>query len=99
MTLLALAPLAECYDMFIAIAFCFVPPFIWFYYGYKASKSGSIEKESTGYPGGYKWKDTPKVNVSFWVTAQFWFGLIWLLGGTLFFFAGLWPQHHDVWFK
>ena len=99
MTLLTLAPFAESYDMFIAIAFCFLPPFIWWYYGYKASKSGSIKKVPTGYPGGYKWEKDPTVNVSFWKTAHFIFGALWMFFGALFFFAFLWPDHSDVWFK
>jgi len=97
MNFLALAPLAESGDMFVAIVFCFLPPFIWWYVGWKASKSGSIRKESTG-NGGYKWV-YDQVNVSFFKTAHWYFGLLWLVLGTLFFFAGLWPQHHDVWFK
>jgi len=95
----ALAPLAESYDMFIAIAFCFIPPFIWWYYGYKASKSGSIKKESLGYREGTKWVDDPGVNVSFFKTAHFFFGLVWMVLGLIFFFAGLWPTHAEVWFK
>jgi uncharacterized membrane protein len=98
MTLLALAPLAQSYDMFIAIAFCFIPPFIWWYYGLKASKSGSYKKVPTG-RDTYKWGDDPTVNVSFWKTAHFYFGALWMFFGLIFFFAGLWPQHHDVWFK
>jgi hypothetical protein len=96
--LLTLAPLSQSIDMFIAIAFCFIPPFIWFYYGYKASKSGSIYKKGReNMPGYYEWAESD-INVSFWKTAHFYIGVTWLILGTIFFFALLWPDHADVWF-
>lgn len=97
--LLTLAPLADSFDMFIAIAFCFIPPFIWFYFGYKASKSGSLEKrQRPGYPTGvYEWVKSDK-NVPFTSTGQFKIGLLWIVLGSIFFFGLLWPDHQDVWF-
>ena len=99
MTLLSLAPLAESFDMFIALAFCYLPPFLFFYFGWKASKSGSIvKKQREGRPPGYYEWVKSDVNVPFVKTAQFLFGLVWILLGTIFFWAFLWPDHHDVWF-
>ena len=96
---LSLAPLSESFDMFIALAFCYLPPFIFFYFGYRASKSGSIEKQQRDNfgPGYYEWKDSD-VNVPFFRTGQFYFGLVWIVLGTIFFWALLWPDHSDVWF-
>ena len=96
---LTLAPLSQSFDMFIALAFCYLPPFVFFYFGWRASKSGSIQKEQRpGFgPGYYEWKDSD-VNISFWKTGQFYFGLTWLFLGTIFFWALLWPDHSDVWF-
>jgi len=96
---LSLAPLSQSFDMFLALAFCYLPPFIFFYFGYRASKSGSYEKrQMPGFgPGYYEWVKTD-VNVSFWKTGQFYFGLVWIVLGTIFFWALLWPDHSDVWF-
>ncbi len=95
-----LAPFSESYDMFIAIAVCYLPPVIWFYFGYRAAKSGSIQKrQREGMPPGYYEWVKSDVNVSFWNTGQFYIGILWLFLGTLFFWAFLWPDHHDVWFK
>jgi hypothetical protein len=93
---LSLAPLSESFDMFIALAFCFLPPFIWFYYGWKASKSGSYVKTKNEL--GYVVWEKSDVNVSFWKTGQFYIGALWLFLGAIFFFALLWPDHADVWF-
>jgi hypothetical protein len=95
-----LAPFSESYDMFIAIAFCFIPPFIWFYFGYKASKSTTlVKKQKPGMPTGYyEWVKSDE-NVSFFKTGQFYIGLLWLFFGMIFFFGLLWPDHSDVWFK
>jgi hypothetical protein len=96
---LSLAPFSESFDMFIALAFCYVPPFIWFYFGYKASKSGSlVKKQKPGFPTGYYEYVESDENVSFWKTGQFYIGILWLFLGTLFFWAFLWPDHSDVWF-
>lgn len=96
---LTLAPLSQSFDMFIALAFCYLPPFIFFYFGYKASKSGSIEKKQReGFGSGYyEWKDSD-TNVSFFNTGQFYFGLTWIFLGSIMFWALLWPDHSDVWF-
>ena len=48
-------------------------------------------------PGYFEWVKSDE-NVSFWKTAQFYFGLTWIFLGSLFFWAFLWPDHHDVWF-
>jgi hypothetical protein len=84
--------------MFIALAFCYLPPFIFFYFGWKASKSGSmVKQQKPGVPNIYEWVKSDQ-NVPFVKTAQFIFGLLWVLLGTIFFWALLWPDHHDVWF-
>lgn len=99
MNLLSLAPLSESYDMFIALAFCYLPPFIWFYFGYKASKSGSyVKKQREGMPQGvYEWVKSDE-NVPFTKTGQFMIGVLWLVLGSIFFWGLLWSDHHDVWF-
>lgn len=96
---LSLAPISESFDMFIALAFCYLPPFIWFYFGYKASKSGSrYKKQREGFPTGYYEWGYSDENVSFWKTGQFYIGVLWLFFGSLFFWAFMWPDHSDVWF-
>ena len=97
--LLEIAPLEFSFDMFIAIFFCYFPPILWFYFGWKASRSGSrYKKQKDGFPNGvYEWAESD-INVSFWKTAQFKIGLLWIVFGTIFFWALLWPDHHDVWF-
>jgi hypothetical protein len=99
MQLLTLAPISESYDMFIALAFCYLPPFIWFYFGWRASKSGSyVKKQRDGYPNGhYVWVKSNE-NVSFVKTGQFAIGLLWLFLGSIFFWGLLWSDHQDVWF-
>jgi len=96
---LSLAPISESFDMFLALAFCYLPPIVIFYFGYRASKSGSIyKKQVEGMPDGfYEWAESDD-NVSFWKTAQFYFGITWIILGSIFFWAMLWPDHHDVWF-
>lgn len=96
---LTLAPLADSFDMFVALAFCYLPPIVIFYFGYRASKSGSkVKKQREGFgPGYYEWVDSD-VNIAFVKTAQFAFGMIWLILGSIFFWGFLWPDHHDVWF-
>lgn len=100
MTLLSLAPLAESFDMFIALAFCYLPPFIWLYFGWRASRSGSmVKRQRPGMPPGYyEWVPSDK-NVPLTQTAQFKIALLWVVLGSIFFWALLWPDHHDVWFK
>jgi len=94
-----LAPLDISFDMFVALFFCYIPPFVFFYFGLKASKSGSIQKKQRpGMPPGYfEWGDSEE-NVSFWKTGQFYIGMLWLFFGSIFFWAFLWPDHSDVWF-
>lgn len=92
-----LAPVAESWDMFLILAFCYLPPWVWFYFGWKASKSGSLVKKGDGYPGGYHLEESDE-NVPFTKTGQFWFGIMWLVLGSGFFWAIMWPDHHDVWF-
>lgn len=93
---LKLAPISESFDMFIAIGFCYVPVLIWFYFGWRASRSGSYV--FTKNELGYKIWEKSDVNVSFFKTAQFKIGMLWLFFGSLFFWALLWPDHADVWF-
>jgi hypothetical protein len=99
MQLLKLAPLSESLDMFIALGFCYLPVLVWFYFGWRASKSGSyVKKQREGFPfGHYEWVKSDE-NVPFTKTAQFKIGMLWLFFGSLFFWALLWPDHSDVWF-
>jgi hypothetical protein len=93
---LKLAPISESYDMFIALAFCYVPVLIWFYFAWRASKSGSFVKTKNDL-GYVVWVPSEK-NVPFHETAQFYMGLLWFFFGSLFFWLLLWPDHSDVWF-
>ncbi len=97
--LLKLAPLDLSFDMFVALFFCYFPPILWFFFGWKASRSGSLyKKQREGFPDGYyEWAESD-INVSFWKTAQFKIGMLWIAFGTFFFWVLLWPDHHDVWF-
>lgn len=97
--LIKLAPLAYCYDMFIAIAFCYLPAFIFMYFGWRASRSGSmVKKQKPNSPIGiYEWVKSD-INVPILKTGFFQFGLVWILLGSIFFWGMLWPDHHDVWF-
>jgi hypothetical protein len=97
MTLLALAPLAESLDMFIALAICYLPIIPFLILAYKASKSGSFQKESLGYPGGTKWVES-KINLPFLKQGWFKFAIFWFVVASIFFWFFLWPDHHDVWF-
>lgn len=100
MELLAkLAPLAESFDMFIALAFCYLPPFIFFYFGWKASRSGSlIKKQKPGAPRGIMEWVKSEENIPIYKTGFFQFGLVWILLASIFFWAFMWPDHQDVWF-
>jgi hypothetical protein len=96
---LSLAPLEFSFDMFVALFFCYIPPFVFFYFGWRASKSGSmVKKQRPGMPTGYYEWVKSDVNVPFTNTAQFKIGLMWIFFGTIFFWVLLWPDHSDVWF-
>lgn len=92
-----LAPIAESYDMFIALAFCYLPVIPFLIFAYYASKSGSWVKEPTNYRGGMRWVRSD-VNVPYFKTGWFKFSIVWLLLGSIFFWLILWPDHYDVWF-
>ena len=94
-----LAPFAENYDMWIGLAFCYLPSLIWFYLGWKASRSGSMVKvQKPGAPKGItEWVKSDE-NVPLVKTGFFQFGLVWILLGSIFFWGMLWPDFHDVWF-
>lgn len=92
-----LAPIEESYDMFVALAFCYLPVFVCLILAYLASKSGSWVKEGLGYRDGTKWVRS-KENVPFTKTGMFQFAIVWFIFGSLFFWIALWPDHHDVWF-
>jgi hypothetical protein len=94
---LTLAPLSESFDMFIALAFCYIPPFIWLYFAYRSSKSGSRVAKKDPTVKGYTWVDSDE-NVPITKTGQFKMALLWFAFGSIFFWALLWPDHHDVWF-
>ena len=92
-----LAPISESFDMWVALAFCYIPIIPILIFAYKASKSGSMVQESLGYKGGYKWVKSD-INVPFVKTGLFKFAIVWFIFGSLFFWGILWPDHHDVWF-
>ena len=94
-----LAPFADNYDMWIAIGFCYLPSLIWFYLGWRSSRSGSMVKvQKPGAPKGViEWVKSDE-NVPILKTGFFQFGLVWILLGSIFFWAALWPDHHDIWF-
>lgn len=93
-----LAPLADNFDMWIAIAICYLPIIPLLILAYISSKSGSMVKEKIpGSPHNIRWVKSDK-NIPFYKNAWFHFALVWLLLGSLFFWVALWPDHHDVWF-
>jgi hypothetical protein len=88
------------FDMWIAIAFCFLPVIPLLILAYKSYKSGSVVKEHM--PGTAPWQTRwvkSEVKVPFVQNAWFQFAVIWLILGALFFFGALWPDHHDIWFE
>lgn len=92
-----LAPAKDSHDMFIALAFCYAPVLLFLYFAYRASKSGSMVKKQLWYRDGFKWvSDTG--NIKIWQSGWIPFAITWLLLGSIFFWAILWPDHHDVWF-
>lgn len=92
-----LAPFADNFDMWIALAFCYLPSLIFFYLGWRASKSGSMIKVKEQNSNNIKWVASNE-NVPILKTGFFQFGLVWVLLGSIFFWVALWPDHHDVWF-
>ena len=92
-----LAPIEESYDMFVALAFCYLPIVAFLILAYIASKSGSWVKEPLNYRGGFRYVKSD-VNIPFVKTGWFQFAIVWFVFGSIFFWALLWPEHHDVWF-
>lgn len=93
-----LAPFADNYDMWIAIAFCYLPIIPLLIIAYISHKSKSqVKVRDLNTPHGIKWVPSDK-NVPFHKIAWFQFALVWLLLGSIFFFGLLWPDYHDVWF-
>jgi hypothetical protein len=88
------------FDMWIAIAFCFLPVIPLLIIAYKSYKSGSQKKVQVpgAAPGLTHWVPD-EGNVPFTKNAWFQFAVIWLILGALFFFGALWPDHHDIWFE
>jgi hypothetical protein len=88
------------YDMWIAIAFCYLPIIPILVLAYISSKSGSkVKQHKPGTPPWiYEWVNSD-VNVPFVKTGWFKFAVLWLVLGTLFFFGMLWPDHQDIWFE
>jgi hypothetical protein len=84
------------YDMWIALAFCYLPIIALLIMAYKASKSGSLVKEPINSRGGYKWVKSD-VNVPFVKTGWFQLAIVWFVLGSVFFWLILWPDHHDIW--
>ena len=70
--LLSLAPLSQSYDFFIAIFCCFFLAFVWLYYAFKASKSGSVEKKNTALPCRDDLLMGDDGGVQFWQQYQQW---------------------------
>lgn len=94
-----LAPLADNFDMWIAIAFCYLPIIPLLIIAYISSKSGS--KVTEHIPGTAPWQTRwvkSDENTSFIKNAWFKFAIVWFILGSLFFWVALWPDHHDVWF-
>lgn len=97
--LMKLAPLSDCYDMFVALAFCYLPAFIFMYFGWRASRSGSmVKKQKEGAPKGVTEWVKSDINVPLIKTGFFQFALVWIFLGSIFFWAILWPEHYDIWF-
>jgi hypothetical protein len=94
-----LAPLADNFDMYIAILICYVPIIPLLILAYKSHKSGSMVKQhQPGTPDWqYTWVKSDK-NIPFVKNAWFHFAILWFVMGSLFFWVALWPDHHDVWF-
>jgi hypothetical protein len=94
-----LAPFPESYDMWVALAFCYLPLIPFLVLGYIASKSGSyIKVQKPGAPTGVTEWVASEDNIPIYKTGYFQFAIVWLVLGSLFFWLGLWPSHHDVWF-
>lgn len=88
------------FDMWIAIAFCFLPVILLLILAYKSSRSGSMVKvhKPGAAPWIYEWVKSDE-NIPFVKNAWFKFAIVWLILGALFFFGALWPDHHDIWFE
>lgn len=91
-----LAPFADNYDMWIALAICYLPIIALIIMAYKASTSGSLVKKPTNQKGGYEWVKSD-INVPFVKTGWFQFAIVWLILGSIFFWLILWPDHNDIW--
>ncbi|MFA6069805.1 MAG: hypothetical protein WC810_14575 [Janthinobacterium sp.] len=97
MIFLKLAPIAQSWDFWVAIFFCVIASFIWLFLAWKSTKSGTIEKKSTGYNNGYEWVDS-KEHIKIYQSGYFAFFCLHFVLGQVFFWAMLWPDFHDVWF-
>jgi hypothetical protein len=95
MQLLKLAPLSQSYDFFIAILFCYLPPFIILLYCWFSSRSGCYQKR---YKNGVPYWIRLGKDVPLHKTAQFPFAMLWIFLGSIFFWLFLWPTFSDVWF-
>lgn len=86
------------YDMWIALAFCYLPIIPFLILAIIASKSGSIYKrQKKGAPQGVIEWVSSKENVPFYKQGFFQFAIAWLVLGSIFFWLILWPDHHDIW--
>lgn len=93
MTLLTLAPLADSYDMFIAIFFCFIAPFSLLPGAFKAHNSGTKY-----YDHNLKmWIYNKEDKIPIYKTGQFMLFALWLVLG-LGFFIFLGSDRWDIWF-
>lgn len=96
MTFLKLAPFAQSYDFWIAVFLLMIASLIWLFIAWRQSRSGSIV--TTFNSLGHRTETPSDQNISITKVPFFWFFLIHLIGGQLFFWIALWPDYQDVWF-
>lgn len=93
-----LAPFSDNYDMWIALAFCYLPIIPLMILAYISHKSKSkIKVRDLTTPHGIKWIPSDE-NVPFHKIAWFQFAIVWFVLGSIFFWLLLWPDYQDVWF-
>ena len=94
MELLTLAPSADSYDFWIALACCFGASLIWLVFVAIASRSGSIE---TTYVDGHRVETPSNKNVSIVKTGFFKMFLLHLVLGTIIFII-IASDRWGIWF-
>jgi hypothetical protein len=87
------------YDMWIGIFFCYAPIIVFLILAFIASKSGSIyQRQKKGAAKGVIEWIKSDVNVPIYKQGFFYFAIVWLVLGSIFFWGFLYPDHHDIWF-